>query len=226
LVLLLPSEYPEVARWPAIRELLRIQVDMQLADLRTMLCLPRPEVPGLDAGCNLTAAALAFNIIAGASVLFWDSSVKGVTDRGNRGARFKNLVRWKYPWSADDDVDGEHGADAMWEYTRSPLTHTLGVGKSAQLFPGHPDGDRSIWLHKSAQGLPADVAETMLSCYEKAEWLPATIRSQYGGYAISVDALAWGVTRMLRDLFGDEDQARPADATARRLLQRPEPGPH
>ena len=62
------------SRWPALRDLLRVQVDTQLGDLRTLLCLPRQAEPGFEAGCNLTAATLAFNIVAGARRAFRMSS--------------------------------------------------------------------------------------------------------------------------------------------------------
>lgn len=57
-----------------------------------------------------------------------------------------------------------------------------------------------------------------MSSYPKLEWLSATITEELGGYTIHVDTLAWGVTRMLRDLFADDIQASAAEATARKLL--------
>jgi hypothetical protein len=219
--MLYPSDYPETARWPALRDLLRLQVDMQVADLRTLLCLPRPDEPGLGAGCNLTAATLAFNIVAGASVLFWESSVEAIERRGDRGPRFRRLVEAKYPWTPGDAVGAELGSEVMWDWARSPLTHTLGVGKSAHLFPGQPRRERGVWFVKSRDGLPADAVDELLSSYEKLDWLPATITHDYGGYAIHVDALAWGVARMLRHLFADEEQASRANDTAGKLLHFP-----
>lgn len=218
--MLLPSEYPEVAQWPRVRELLRIQVDMQFADLATLLCLPRDEA-GLGAGCNLTAATLAFNIVAGASVLFWESSIEGFEDRRSRGRRFTGLMTAKYPWSPDDAVDAESGAELMWDYTRSPLTHTLGVGKTATLFPGLPKKERGVWLVKAERGLPADVVDELMSSCVQPNWLPATVTEEPGGYVIHVDTLAWGVTRMLRNLFADHVQAQAAEGTATELISRP-----
>ena len=76
-----PSQYPEVAPYRHLRRLLEAQVDMLFGDLRTMLCLPG-EAEGLDAGCNPTAAVLAVNIAAGASVLFWDSASRSWRSAG------------------------------------------------------------------------------------------------------------------------------------------------
>lgn len=134
---MLPSAYPEVGDRPSLRRLLEVQVDMQLADLGTLLCLPREE-PGLGGGCNLTAATLAANIIAGASVLFWDSTLEALKPGPGRGKRFTGLMTAHYPWSSQDAVDAQLGAKLLWDHTRNPLSHTLGVGKQAQLFPGIP----------------------------------------------------------------------------------------
>lgn len=125
--MLMPSQYPELGDRPALRKLLRHQVDMQVADPGTLLRLPLPE-HGLTCGCNLTAMMLATNIVAGVSVLFWEASPDGFKDRTQRGPRFKALVAAKYPWCSEDGVDAEFGALLLWDYARNPLSHTLGVG--------------------------------------------------------------------------------------------------
>lgn len=216
---MMPSAYPEVGPRPALREVLRVQVDMQLADLRTLLCLPR-DGPGLGGGCNLTAATLAANIIVGASVLFWNSSVEALKPSRDRGKRFTDLMTAHYPWSPQDAVDAELGAKLLWDHTRNPLSHTLGVGKQAHLFPGIPTEERGVWLLKPKHGLTAGVVEELMSSYDRPHWMSPTVMAAPGGYAIHVETLAWGVTRMLRNLFADTDQADAAEATARVLLRR------
>lgn len=215
---MLPSEYPEVRDRPALRELLRIQVDMQLVDLRTLLCLPRFD-DGLDGGCNLTATMLAANIIAGASVLFWQSGVEALKPGRDRGERFKSLMEAHYPWMPDDAVDAELGARILWDRTRAPLTHTLGIGKQAHLFPGLPKDERGVWLTKFEHGLDVEVASRLMSSYERPDGLGATVSQEVGGYAVSVPSLAWGTTRLLRGVLGDHTEAPAAEATARALLQ-------
>jgi hypothetical protein len=59
----------------------------------------------------------------------------------------------------------------------------------------------------------------MSSC-DRPQWIGPTVTADPGGYAIHVNTLAWGVTRMLRNVFGDADQADAAEATARGLLRR------
>ena len=212
-----PSQYPEVAPYRHLRRLLEAQVDMLFGDLRTMLCLPG-EAEGLDAGCNLTAAVLAVNIAAGASVLFWDSSVEELEKRGNRKRRFGELMGAMYPWSDDDAVDAELGAKLLYDYARSPLTHTLGIGKTRRLFPGIPASEREVWLSKPQKGLDAAVADEVLSSRERPVCLDPTIRSGPDGYTVYVVTLAWGVHRMLRNLFANGEHAKGAEATARALF--------
>jgi hypothetical protein len=217
--MLMPSQYPEVGDRPALRELLAVQVDMQVADLGTLLCLPRPEL-GLMCGCNLTATTLAATIIAGASVLFWRASPEAFTKRGDRGQRFQSLVKEMYPWSGEDAIEGKLGARLLWDLARNPLSHTLGVGEAAQLFPGVPNDERGLRLAKAELGLePAD-AEAVMSSPERPAAMEATIASQPGGYVVHVATLAWGLTRTLRNLFADAEQAGAAEGTARWLLGR------
>ena len=215
--LVLPSQYPEVVPYPLLRRLLQAQADMLFGDLRTLLCLPG-EADGLDAGCNLTAAVLAVNIAAGASVLFWDSSIEALEKRGDRKRRFDELMGAMYPWGDDDAVNAELGAKLLYDYARSPLTHTLGIGKTRRLFPGISGDEREVWLSKPQKGLDAAVADEVLSSRERPVWLDPTVRSGPDGYTVSVVTLAWGVHRMLRNLFANEEQAKGAEATARALF--------
>lgn len=96
----------------------------------------------------------------------------------------------------------------------------LGVGKNAHLFPGQPPQERGVWFLKSERGLDGAVAGELLSSYEKPHVLTApTVANGYGGYSIHVETLAWGVTRMLRNVFDDDEQATLANNTARELLR-------
>jgi hypothetical protein len=213
---MLPSAYPEVLDRPALQEILRVQVDMQFVDLKTLLQLPRPT-DGLEGGCNLTAAALVTSLIAGASVLFWRASIDALTQRGDRSERFRSLVAAKYPWCDLDDVDGELGARLLWDYTRNPLSHTLGIRDKPRLFPGMPEEESAIALAK-ADAFPAEQVDELMASHERPNWLGPTVQRRRGAYIVRVHVLAWGVHRLLRDLFADEEQAEAAEATAQTLL--------
>jgi hypothetical protein len=62
--------------------------------------------------------------------------------------------------------------------------------------------------------------DVVMSSPERPVWMDATITSEPGGYVVHVSRLAWGVTRMLQNLFADDDEASAAEATARSLLRR------
>jgi hypothetical protein len=214
---LVPSEFDEVTAYPHLRRLLEIQIDMQFHDLRSLLRLPRPELD-LEGGCNLTGAMLCCNVIAGASVLFYDASPAALEHRGDRGRRFRGLMTGFYPWSDDDDKRGAAGAEVLYDYTRNPLSHSLGVQKNPVAFPGV--GGRAVMLSKFIDGLPADAVDRLLSARERPEWVPATIRTEPNADVIAVETLAWGVHEMLRRLFADAAHARAANETAGALLAR------
>jgi len=125
----------------------------------------------------------------------------------------------KYPWSELDAVDGELGARLLWDHTRNPLSHALGVGKTAELFPGIDPEQGGVWLSKPEVGLPEAVVERLMRSYERPDWVGATVGSEPGGYVVNVVALSWGVQRMLRNLFEDAEQTNAAEMTAQSLLR-------
>lgn len=125
----------------------------------------------------------------------------------------------KYPWHGHDAV-ARRAAQLLWDHARSPLSHTLGVGKTAHLFPGIPREERGLWLSKAERGLDPDIVAQVMGSPERPAWMQETISSEPGGYVVHVATLAWGVTRMLRNLFADDEQADAAEQTARWLLGR------
>ena len=134
-------------------------------------------------------------------------------------SRFRELMIEKYPWGEHNAVDAELGARLLWDHTRNPLSHTLGVGKTAELFPGIDTGQGGVWLSKPEVGLPEAVVERLMRSYERPDWVGATVGSEPGGYVVNVVALSWGVQRMLRNLFEDAEQTNAAEMTAQSLLR-------
>jgi hypothetical protein len=212
----LPSHFQEVQPYRHLRQLLDLQIDMQFEDLRTLLQLPRRE-DGLRGGCNLTATALACNIVAGASVLFFEASPEALAHRGDRSRRFRAVMTGYYPWSASDGKRDDDGAEVLYDFTRNPLSHSLGVQKNPRAFPGAAGG-KAVMLAKSRDGLPGEVVTELLNARDRPEWLSPTITVAPEADVVSVETLAWGVHEMLRRLFADEAQATAANATARSLL--------
>ena len=106
----------------------------------------------------------------------------------------------------------------LYTFARNPLTHSFGIGKAAELFPGVPEkGQTAIWLAKTALTRPQ--AETVLAGDPtRPPWLPPTLRSEPGGVVLNVATLAWGTAAMVRALFRDPQQRVAADVLAAQLL--------
>jgi hypothetical protein len=198
-----------------LKELLAIQVDMQFADVHTMLQLPSGE---LEAGCNLALANVLFVLISGASVMFLEADLAYFKKFGKAGKRFVRVLREHYPWQHDDALSAKDAAKLLYTYARNPMTHSFGIGKAAHLFPGAPhDGQQAIWLSKrSLSGTETD--EVLRGETAAPSWLPPTIRSDIGGIELSVPTLAWGTAGMLRHLFADPEQVGLAETLAGQLL--------
>ena len=190
-----PSEFPEVQSYPEIVNFLRVQVDMLFEDLRTLLRLP---VYDLDAGCNLTVAAMLFNIIAGVSVCFYDASKDALEERKNRGLRFKKLLIEYYPWDSES-IAPEEGSRLLYEQARNPLVHSLGL-IDVRVEEAKPQPR----LRKAPLTLGA--IDELEEALEKPTWLPHTLVIGPAQIEICVPTLYWGLHRLLHKLFADEGQ--------------------
>jgi len=181
---------------------------MQFTDLRTLLELPKEESQG---GCNLTAAVVLFNLIAGSSVCFYEASAEAFSQRGDRGKRFLEVLKRFYPWN-NEELASDEGAELLYESARNPLGHSLGLD------PPRGGSGKEITLRKWALSL-AQITE-LEDSGERPTWARKTISDiQKSGStvtkaSISVPALYWGVHRMLRALFADAAQLQKAEASA------------
>ena len=206
---MLPSEFAEVAAYPSLRKLLQNQVDMQFEDLRTLMRLPLPE-HGLTAGCNLSAAAILFNAIAGASVCFYNTSVEALTNRGDRGKRFTEVLTRYYPWGGETLSVADCVA-CLYESARNPLAHAFGLDSPSSV---------RFEVRLSKRSLTPDEIAQLEECADRPTWLPPTLlvdRKRSTGairVEVSVLTLFWGVHRMLHALLADREQAKSGEAVA------------
>jgi len=210
---MLPSEFPEVQDYPHLKLLLDKQVNMQIADLRTLLKLPLPEL-GLNDGANLAAASLLFNFIAGCSVCFYDASRQGRHSRRGRGKRFQDLLRDFFPWQGEQ-FSKTQGIKALYESARNPLAHSLGLDSP----PTSGTGNQILLRKWALSGAEIQELENSLT---KPSWAGSTIltESLASGatqLTISIPALYWGAHRMLHSLFADLSHAAKAEALATRF---------
>jgi hypothetical protein len=201
------------ARFPSLKAFVEWGVNMQLADVRDLLRLP---LPGADlySGQNFAAAGALTSFISGASVWFYDASEEGLRNRRDRTRRFREVVELYWPWDDGEIVARDEGIRVLWNYTRNPLAHTLGL-------PDPADGT-VISIAKSPLA-EQRLAELDIS-EKRPEWVgptiaPAETAVPGGAYHLSVPALYWGVQRVLRRLLSDERQAARAEELAEVLVQ-------
>ena len=209
---MLPSRYPEVQGYPNLQRLLQAQVDMQFVDLRILLRLPVQQA-GFEAGCNFACAAVLFNVIAGASVCFYEASENALADHRDRGKRFEEALEKFYPWLGEP-FSKDQCVSTLYKSARNPLAHSLGLDTAPQGSTG-----KQIALMKGP--LTRDQIREIEEASIRPSWmLPTIVHLQalaYGSIelAISVPTLSWGVHRMLHALFADSGQATNADALAK-----------
>jgi hypothetical protein len=220
-----PSAWSQLDLYPHLRQLVAQQIDMQFADLHAMMRLPMDEVMP-NVGCNLATAVHAFNLVTGASVLFYNSSPQSLRgDPRKNGSRFKQVLTKYYPWSkADCEQEGftEKGtAKALWEWARNPLVHSLGVGKNHHALPGATKAkDQPLLVRFSKGPLSADQVQYLATTRDVDNHpdLAWTVVLNQDVLDLNVITFCWGIHELLRRLFEDEDQAAKAEKTAKHLM--------
>lgn len=196
--LAVPPDTPSDAQ-----EFVRERVDPFLRDVHAMLGLPRDDVPGLEGGCNLSAALVLLGVVSGVSVsLYYDPDLEGVNERERSGRAFKRLLETHYPWDDERALEGaicgKHAAEVLYDAFRNPLTHSLGVDAET----GH--GQRKV-----AKGpLPNEEVERIeASMTRPADWRGPTLRTDSRvkvdrtSTVLTVKVFYWGVRRMIWNLL-------------------------
>lgn len=198
---MLPSTFPEVshATEPSLKRMFRDHLDMQIEDLRVLLRLPTSRLP---AGCNFTAAAMMFNLIAGASVCLYSANGKTLKKPPPAGAHFRGILENYYPWS-EEPVDAKAGADVIYKYSRNPLAHNLGLG---------PERDPDIQIAKSRLG-PRRI-EALEDSLTRPTWTAPALTPEGRDYVLDVAGLYWATHRLLHAVLADESQRRGAERLA------------
>ncbi len=213
-----PSQFPEADPYPALGKVFAAHVDMQFADLHAVLRLPIEEIDP-HVGLNLTATALIFSLIAGASVLLHNPSWRAFKSGAASGARFQSVLVDAYPWGAEDDPIAQDAASLLYKSARNPLVHSLGIGKDRRAIPGAQVAqpyDRIIFV-KWALCAP-QIESLAVGGEARPSFLPATICRVNDSIELSVPTLAWGVHVMWRKLMRDPSHAVAAEGIARQIL--------
>jgi hypothetical protein len=201
---MLPSEFPEVShiQQPSLKRLHRDHLDMQIEDIRVLFRLPTSRLP---AGGNFTVATLLLNLIAGASVCFYNASHKTMKNHPPSSQHFKGILQNYYPWSSEP-ISATQGADLLWKYSRNPLAHALGLDKESA-----PE----IYIAKSRIG-PIKIAALEDDPVRPA-WASPALSPSGNHYVLDVAGLYWGTHRMLHAVFADPNQLAGAEQLASSL---------
>ena len=179
--------------------MLRDHLDMQIQDIRVLLRLPRSELP---AGCNFAAAALMFNLIAGASVCFYKANQNTLKNPPPAGKHFRGILEDYFPWPAET-LGRTTGARVLYKYSRNPLAHNLGLG---------PEKDPDLYVSKTRLG-PQRI-ERLEDATERPQWAAQSLTPHGTDYVLAISGLYWGVHRMLHAVLSDERQRRGAERLA------------
>ncbi len=215
----LPSAFPEVEPYPAIKRLLAEQVDMQFADLRALLRLPQAEIAP-HVGCNFTATAMIVNQVSGFSIWFFHNRYARQLEREERQRiilsrrRFLGFIRAYYP-RAIGEPRVQTIAKRLYE-ARNLLSHNLGISDLDQ-----KRRRQEIGLVKPDPALSAeDIIELELESAFPGVGVP--VRRSGMAITINVPGLYWALGRMLRAAVVDQPQ-RCEQAAGRLLSALPVP---
>jgi hypothetical protein len=201
------------SRFPKLFRFVEWRIDVQLAEARELLRLPMPEV-GLESGQTFAAAASLVNLIAGASVWFYDASTAGLSDRES-GRRFRETLAAYWPWDDGEIVDRAEGIRLLYECLRNPLAHGFGMSRL---------DDESSPIAFLKESLTAERVAELDLAEARPQGIGPTFRPAGAGaparaYLLAVPALYWGVQRLLRAVLTDEHQLPAAEELAHALLR-------
>jgi hypothetical protein len=203
------------SRFPKLFRFVEWRIDVQLAEVRDMLRLPMPEV-GLESGHNLAATASLVNLIAGASVWFYDASTAGQFDRDDSGRRYRETLAAYWPWEDGEIVDRAQGTRLLYDCVRNPLAHAFGMSRL---------GDAGSPIAFLKDPLTAERVAELDLAETRPQGLGPTIRpattpgAPARAYFVVVPALYWGVQRLLRAVLTDEQQLPAAEELAHALVR-------
>jgi len=193
-------ELPLPARTPAhLEEAVRKGLDPLLADVHAMFRLPQPDVPGLEAGCNLSVALTLLSVVGGISFELVDDTSLGISD-DNSGERFMRTLERHFPWDHEKNlqgaVTGRHAARLLYDAFRNPLSHNLGRYKKGTSLG-------NIKVDKGPNPLTEEELDEIERSTERPNWEQPTLAHDGAKKATRTKtlllpkALYWGVRQMV-----------------------------
>jgi hypothetical protein len=189
---------------PRVRDLIQKVENKRFSDVHTMLRLPITQMNlDLSAGCNFAIAQVLLAVIGGISATLYEPNWRD-------NARFKGVLNDYYPWNQEPaGVDPEKTASAIYEVFRNPLTHDLGLD-----IPNKRKGDKLLLKRlklTGGQGLSESFIETQLEGFDRRTGMSATLTVTRGTQTLLVEALYWGVRRMIENISADKTRMETAE---------------
>lgn len=187
-----------------VRKLVEKLESHYLSDVHSMLRLPIPNYR-IMAGCNFAIAQVLMATVGGVSTTLYSHS-------GGKGKRFKNLLIDYYPLKLEPgrSVLPEKAADVIYSVFRNPLTHDLGLDIEKKAKTPSVKLKRRATKHKT-KGLPEKEIEALEDSAKRPSMSP-TVIIRPDATILFVEALYWGVRRMIEDLVADKARMELADS--------------
>lgn len=122
---MLVSQLAPALGYPRVQGFVVQVIDMQFADVRAMLQLPRPDV-GITPACNFAIVSSLCNLISGISTTIYKPSalLHEVRSKYDPGSAFKGLVREFFPYTPTGAVDFP---SELYKLCRNPMAHSVGL---------------------------------------------------------------------------------------------------
>jgi hypothetical protein len=198
-----------VSGYPLVQHFITEVLDMQFADVRAMLQLPRPEI-GITPACNFAITSTLCNLLSGMSTtIFIPRDFLGQLhvkkDKCGSGRAFRELVDQFFPYKPS--ATATFSSD-LYEYCRNPLAHSIGLRTAAS-----PIVYLTRVFNLGKDGVGWDDKE--LNDLERQD---GSFAIQHAGIAINgpnwtvhCDSLYFDVIKLLRSLTLDTTQMQAAE---------------
>ena len=131
---------------------------------------------------------------------------------GKNGARFRGLLVEYYPFGSEptNSVPVSEAARTLWSVFRNPLAHDLGFDLEKKAKTPVVKVFRVV-TNQGRRGLTEKRIEALENTSLRPVILKPTLQVRTDATVLSVDALYWGVRRMVENLLGDTARVQAAE---------------
>jgi hypothetical protein len=187
-----------------VTALIRRLEDHYFRDVHAMLRLPAPDID-VTAGCNFAIAQVLLAVVSGVSTTLYAQA-------GGSGARFKGLLAEFYPWDEEPGLDGDPREHARRIYAlfRNPLTHDLGLDLERKRRT-HQVVVKRLTTDTGLRGRSEAGVESLEQIARPSPLSPV-LRIDEGRVVLLVDAMYWGIRKLIVSLSGDRARMARAES--------------